>query len=133
MIYLLRSSTSAITQELSTSITLDILKVFHQIQLILDLLIKIFNTFCFSIVFAFHSIGTSIMLGALADEDPIVTSRLGKFIAMGPVAFVTKAYFGGISVAKSIESLKLLRILRVEHLPMPSSVKYISPSHLTYH
>lgn len=61
------------------------------------------------------------MFGALADQDPIVTSKLGKFIAMGPVAFVTKAYFGGISVAKSIESLKLLRILGVEHLPMPSS------------
>jgi len=60
------------------------------------------------------------MLGALADEDPIVTSKLGKFIAMGPVAFVTKAFFGGISVAKSIESLKLLRILGVNHLPMPS-------------
>lgn len=41
-----------------------------------------------------HSQGTMIMFAALSDRQPVIQALLGKFAALGPVAFVNHTQVG---------------------------------------
>jgi gastric triacylglycerol lipase len=71
-----------------------------------------------NITYIGHSQGSTIMLAALSDENPIVTKHLKNFIALSPVAFVSHVESGVIkwmsnsSLAKMFLTLHMYSFLQ---------------------
>ncbi|EAR86219.1 Ab-hydrolase associated lipase region protein (macronuclear) [Tetrahymena thermophila SB210] len=67
-----------------------------------------------------HSQGTSIMFASLSEKDPIVSKYLGKFIAMGPVAYVNHSDAMFIDLIKKVKLTALLRKFNINYVMMPN-------------
>ena len=61
-----------------------------------------------------HSQGTTVMFAALADKNPVVTQHLGKFIALGPVAYVFHQSSKPMQILSDSRLLDLLNYLNLD-------------------
>ena len=61
-----------------------------------------------------HSQGTTSLFAALSDRNPVVTEKLGKVMALGPVAYVFHQTSGPLTLLSDSRLLDLLNYLNLD-------------------